>query len=55
MPEEVNWVVTVLVVDLLFTPSLDADPNLLAEGCPPEAIVRVGNVMIDALKQSDSD
>lgn len=51
MPEEVNRVVTDAVVDLLLTPSEDADQNLLAEGCPPETIVRVGNVMIDALKQ----
>lgn len=51
MPEEVNRVVTDSVVDLLLTPSADADRNLLAEGCPPETIVRVGNVMIDALQQ----
>ncbi len=51
MPEEVNRVVTDSVVDLLLTPSPDADENLLAEGCPPETIVRVGNVMIDALKR----
>jgi UDP-N-acetylglucosamine 2-epimerase (non-hydrolysing) len=51
MPEEVNRVVTDTVVDLLLTPSEDADRNLLAEGCAPETIVRVGNVMIDALQQ----
>jgi UDP-N-acetylglucosamine 2-epimerase (non-hydrolysing) len=51
MPEEVNRVVTDSVVDLLLTPSADADENLRAEGCAPETIVRVGNVMIDALKQ----
>ncbi len=51
MPEEVNRVVTDTIVDLLLTPSEDADRNLLAEGCAPETIVRVGNVMIDALQQ----
>lgn len=49
MPEEVNRVVTDAVCDLLLTPSADADRNLLAEGCVPESIVRVGNVMIDTL------
>jgi UDP-N-acetylglucosamine 2-epimerase (non-hydrolysing) len=51
MPEEVNRAVTDTVVDLLLTPSADADQNLLAEGCSPDSIVRVGNVMIDALQQ----
>ena len=51
MPEEVNRVVTDTIVDLLLTPSPDADENLRAEGCPEESIVRVGNVMIDALLQ----
>jgi UDP-N-acetylglucosamine 2-epimerase (non-hydrolysing) len=50
MPEEVNRAVTDSVVDLLLTPSPDADRNLLAEGCPAESIVRVGNVMIDTLQ-----
>jgi UDP-N-acetylglucosamine 2-epimerase (non-hydrolysing) len=49
MPEEVNRVVTDAVADLLLTPSPDADRNLLAEGCAPDSIVRVGNVMIDTL------
>jgi UDP-N-acetylglucosamine 2-epimerase (non-hydrolysing) len=51
MPEEVNRVVTDSVADLLLTPSPDADRNLLAEGCAPESIVRVGNVMIDTLME----
>jgi len=51
MPEEVNRVVTDSVVDLLLTPSADADQNLISEGCSPETIVRVGNVMIDTLTQ----
>jgi UDP-N-acetylglucosamine 2-epimerase (non-hydrolysing) len=49
MPEEVNRVVTDSIVDLLLTPSPDADRNLVAEGCPADTIVRVGNVMIDSL------
>jgi UDP-N-acetylglucosamine 2-epimerase (non-hydrolysing) len=49
MPEEVNRIVTDSLADLLLTPSPDADKNLLAEGCPPETIVCVGNVMIDSL------
>jgi UDP-N-acetylglucosamine 2-epimerase (non-hydrolysing) len=50
MPEEVNRVVTDRLSDLLFTPSLDADENLLREGVPTERIHRVGNIMIDSLR-----
>ncbi|MBN2576789.1 MAG: UDP-N-acetylglucosamine 2-epimerase (non-hydrolyzing) [Deltaproteobacteria bacterium] len=50
MPEEVNRAVTDAVADLLLTPSADADRNLLSEGCAADAIVRVGNVMIDTLR-----
>lgn len=49
MPEEVNRAVTDVLSDLLFTPSADADENLLQEGRDPARIVRVGNVMIDTL------
>lgn len=49
MPEEVNRLVTDALADFLFTPSEDADGNLLREGVAPEKIVRVGNVMIDTL------
>ncbi len=49
MPEEVNRVVTDRLCELLFTPSADADENLLREGTPGERIFRVGNVMIDSL------
>jgi UDP-N-acetylglucosamine 2-epimerase (non-hydrolysing) len=51
MPEEVNRVLTDRVSDLLFTPSRDALPNLLAEGIPAERVVLAGNVMIDTLLQ----
>lgn len=49
MPEEINRLVTDSVSDLLFTPSEDADGNLLKEGIPQEKIKRVGNIMIDTL------
>lgn len=49
MPEEINRVLTDRLSDLLFAPTEDARPNLLAEGIPPERIHVVGNVMVDAL------
>ena len=49
MPEEINRLLTDQISDLLFTPSEDADKNLLAEGIPPERIRFVGNIMIDSL------
>lgn len=48
MPEEINRLAVDAISDLLWTPSADADENLQREGIPPERIVRVGNVMIDA-------
>ncbi len=49
MPEEINRIVTDLLSDVLFTPSEDADANLLREGVAKERIHFVGNVMIDSL------
>lgn len=49
MPEEVNRILTDAVSDLLFTPSLDANRNLIKEGISREKICFVGNVMIDSL------
>ncbi len=49
MPEEINRLVTDALSDLLFTPSEDADENLLKEGVPALKIKRVGNIMIDTL------
>lgn len=49
MPEEINRIVTDQLADLLFTPSIDGDENLLHEGKPREQIRLVGNVMIDTL------
>ena len=52
MPEEINRLLTDQIADLLFTPSHDADENLLAEGIPRERICFVGNVMIDSLQNN---
>jgi UDP-N-acetylglucosamine 2-epimerase (non-hydrolysing) len=49
MPEEVNRAVADRLADLLFTPSADADSNLVREGVSPSRIHLVGNVMIDSL------
>jgi UDP-N-acetylglucosamine 2-epimerase (non-hydrolysing) len=49
MPEEINRLVTDRLADILFTPSADADANLIREGTSHDRIVLVGNVMIDTL------
>src|ERR1043166_9178637 len=49
MPEECNRLLTDQMANVLFTPSRDADHNLLREGIPLERIHFVGNVMIDTL------
>ncbi len=48
MPEEINRIVTDAISDYLWTPSPEADANLLKEGQLPSRITRVGNIMIDA-------
>ncbi len=50
MPEEINRIVTDAIADLLWTPSPDADANLLAEGLAPERIECIGNIMIDSFE-----
>ena len=50
MPEEINRLVTDAISDLLWTPSRDADANLLAEGVPAHRINCIGNVMIDSFE-----
>ena len=50
MPEEINRLVTDAIVDLLWTPSPDADENLRAEGVPADKIECVGNIMIDSFE-----
>lgn len=47
MPEEINRVITDVIADILWTPSEDADQNLIKEGIAIEKIQRVGNIMID--------
>lgn len=50
MPEEINRLATDAIADVLWTPSPDADANLLAEGVDAGRIARVGNIMIDSLE-----
>lgn len=50
MPEEINRLLTDAIADVLWTPSEDADANLLREGVAAEKIDRVGNIMIDSLE-----
>ncbi len=47
MPEEINRIVTDSISDYHWTPSEDANENLLKEGVRPEQISFVGNIMID--------
>jgi UDP-N-acetylglucosamine 2-epimerase (non-hydrolysing) len=48
MPEEINRLVTDAISDVLWTPSPDADENLIAEGVPKQRIDFIGNIMIDS-------
>ncbi|HET8555198.1 MAG TPA: UDP-N-acetylglucosamine 2-epimerase (non-hydrolyzing) [Rhodanobacteraceae bacterium] len=48
MPEELNRLVTDTLADILWTPSPDADENLVAEGVAADKITQVGNIMIDS-------
>ena len=50
MPEEINRLVTDAVADVLWTPSADADENLLAEGVSGDKIECIGNIMIDSFE-----
>ena len=52
MPEELNRLATDVLCDVLWTPSPDADHNLLAEGIPATRITRVGNIMLDSFERS---
>lgn len=49
MPEEINRIVTDSISDYLWTPSSDADENLLREGIDHRKVIMVGNIMIDSL------
>jgi UDP-N-acetylglucosamine 2-epimerase (non-hydrolysing) len=48
MPEEINRLVTDAIADVLWTPSLDGDANLLREGVARDKIENVGNIMLDS-------
>jgi UDP-N-acetylglucosamine 2-epimerase (non-hydrolysing) len=50
MPEEINRLVTDAIADVLWTPSADADENLLNEGVSRDKIDRIGNIMIDSFE-----
>jgi UDP-N-acetylglucosamine 2-epimerase (non-hydrolysing) len=50
MPEEINRIATDAISDVLWTPSPDADANLIAEGVPSARITRVGNIMLDSFE-----
>ena len=50
MPEEINRLVTDAIADVLWTPSPDANANLLAEGVAQEKIDLIGNIMIDSFE-----
>lgn len=50
MPEEINRLVTDAISDLLWTPSPDADENLMREGVAADRVVRVGNIMLDSFE-----
>ena len=49
MPEEINRVLVDAMARWLFTPTPEADENLLAEGVESARIHRVGNIMVDSL------
>lgn len=57
MPEEINRVLTDSIADLLLTPSIDGNMNLIKEGVAEGKVRFVGNIMIDTLfnmrKRSD--
>jgi len=50
MPEEINRLVTDSIADVLWTPSPDADENLIAEGVTKDQIDLIGNIMIDSFE-----
>ena len=50
MPEEINRLVTDAIADVLWTPSPDANENLLREGVADSKIDLIGNIMIDSFE-----
>lgn len=50
MPEEINRILTDSISDILWTPSRDANEQLLKEGISPDSIDFVGNIMMDSFE-----
>ena len=50
MPEEINRLVTDAIADVLWTPSADADENLLRAGVAKDKVDLIGNIMIDSFE-----
>ena len=50
MPEEINRIAIDVLADILYTPSPDAQENLLRENKPLSIIQPVGNIMIDSFE-----
>jgi len=55
MPEEINRKVTDSICDYYWTPSVDANENLVREGARSAQIKLVGNIMIDSLEMLRAD
>ena len=50
MPEEINRKVTDSIADFYWTPSIEANENLVKEGIDNSKIKLVGNIMIDSFE-----
>ncbi len=55
MPEEINRKVTDSIVDFYWTPSIEANENLVKEGIDNTKIKLVGNIMIDSFEMMKED
>ncbi|MFP4487432.1 MAG: non-hydrolyzing UDP-N-acetylglucosamine 2-epimerase [Campylobacterales bacterium] len=55
MPEEINRKVTDSIVDHYWTPSIEANENLVKEGIDNSKIKLVGNIMIDSFEMMKDD
>ena len=55
MPEEINRKVTDSIVDFYWTPSIEANENLVREGIDNTKIKLVGNIMIDSFEMMKDD
>ncbi len=55
MPEEINRKVTDSIVDYFWTPSIEANENLVREGILSNQIKLVGNIMIDSFEMKKEE